>query len=57
MEKWCSSSVVVVDPFDIELDDCTVFKFSVGDSLELSGIQFTPPKTKQFCRVWRGDVN
>jgi len=50
-----------------ELDDCServqnVFKFSVGVSLELSGIQFTPPKRtrhrqEQFCRVWRDDAN
>ena len=26
---------------------CSDFKFSVGDSLELSGIQFTPPKRTQ----------
>jgi len=37
------------------------FKFSVGDSLELSGIQFTLPKRTRhrqhsFCRVWRRGV-
>ena len=37
------------------------FTFSVGDSLELSRIQITPPKwtrhRQEFCRVWRGGVN
>ena len=41
---------------------CSDLKLSLGDSLELSGIQFTPQKrtqtqARQFCRVWRGGVN
>jgi len=49
-----------------QLDDCServqTLNFSVGDSLALSGIQFTPrnrtieTQTRQFCRVWRGGV-
>ena len=42
-----SPACVVSVAWRCELDDCSDcsdFKFSVGDSLELSGIQFTSPK-------------
>ena len=47
-----------------QLLTCSDFRFSVGDSLEMSGGNPVDTaeaddttQTRQFSRVWRGDVN